>query len=103
GEPGIFVTGVDAAASAVLSHATPAALDAAVASVLGVGGNRATKRTTNEAKAWRDAVDSAGAGLPAALTLPSFLIAEYDAVVLPHRITTRDEYLKVRRPGRGVA
>lgn len=103
GEPGIFVTGVDSAASAVLSGATPAALDAAVEDVLGVGGNRASKRTTNEAKAWRDAVDSAGAGLPAELKSPSFLIAEYDAVVLPHRITTRDEYLKVRRPGRGVA
>ncbi|GAA3533260.1 DNA helicase [Aeromicrobium flavum] len=103
GEPGIFVTGVDSAASAVLSSATPAALDAAVERVLGVGGNRASKRTTNEAKAWRDAVESSGVGLPDELKSPSFLIAEYDAVVLPHRITTRDEYLKVRRPGRGVA
>src|SRR4029079_11980242 len=29
--------------------------------------------------------------------------AEYAMVVLPQRITTRDEYFKVRRPGRGVS
>ena len=43
GEPGIFVTGVDAAASAVLSKAGPEALDQAVEAVLGVGGNRAAQ------------------------------------------------------------
>ncbi|GAB2628439.1 3'-5' exonuclease [Nocardioides ginkgobilobae] len=103
GEPGIYVTGVDAAASAVLSKAGPEALDQAVETVLGVGGNRASKRSTNETAAWREAAQSAGSGLPEALRSPSFLIAEYDAVVLPNRITTKDEYLKVRRPGRGVS
>lgn len=103
GEPGIFVTGVDAAASAVLSRAAPAALDAAVEKVLGVGGNRATGRTTNEAAAWREAADSSGSGLPTDLRTPGFLIAEYDAVVLPSRITVKDDYLRVRRPGRGVS
>lgn len=33
----------------------------------------------------------------------AFLAAEYAQVVLPNGITTREEYYKVRRPGRGVA
>jgi superfamily I DNA/RNA helicase len=103
GEPGIYVTGVDAAASAVLSKAGPEDLDQAVETVLGVGGNRASKRSTNETAAWREAAQSVGSGLPEALRSPSFLIAEYDAVVLPNRITTKDDFLKVRRPGRGVS
>jgi superfamily I DNA/RNA helicase len=103
GEPGIYVTGVDVAASAVLSKAGPEAMDRAVEAVLGVGGNSAGKRNTNETAAWRDAAQSVGSALPEALRSPSFLIAEYDAVVLPNRITTKDDYLKVRRPGRGVS
>ncbi|GAB2857833.1 3'-5' exonuclease [Nocardioides pacificus] len=103
GEPGIYVTGVDVAASAVLSKAGPEAMDQAVEAVLGVGGNSAGKRNTNETATWRDAAQSVGSALPEALRSPSFLIAEYDAVVLPNRITTKDDYLKVRRPGRGVS
>ena len=34
---------------------------------------------------------------------PQFLAAEYAQVVLPNRITSREAYYKVRRPGRGVA
>lgn len=102
GDPGIHVTGVDAAASSVLSSATPLERDAAVETVLGVGGNRATGRT-NEQQAWREAAETARDELPPALRSPGFLIAEYDAVVLPHRITRKDEYLRVRRPGRGVS
>ena len=41
--------------------------------------------------------------LPAALRSPQFLAAEYAQVVLPNRITSREAYYKVRRPGRGVA
>jgi hypothetical protein len=102
GDPGIYVTGVDAAASSVLSSATPEERDVAVEKVLGVGGNRATGRT-NEQQAWREAAETAGADLPPALRSPGFLIAEYDAVVLPNRITRKDDYLRVRRPGRGVS
>lgn len=103
GDPGVHVTGVDAAASAVLSRAGADALDGAVEKVLGVGGNRAQQRTTNEHAAWRDAAQAASPTLPAELRTPGFLVAEYDAVLLPHRITSKDEYLRVRRPGRGVS
>ena len=34
---------------------------------------------------------------------PQFFAAEYSQVVLPNRITSREAYYKVRRPGRGVA
>jgi superfamily I DNA/RNA helicase len=44
-----------------------------------------------------------GEALPAELRSTAFFIAEYAAVVLPSRLTTRDEYLRIRRPGRGVA
>ena len=43
------------------------------------------------------------AALPAALRSTQFLAAEYAQVVLANRITSREAYYKVRRPGRGVA
>lgn len=52
---------------------------------------------------WRDALDAAGGELPTALRSPQFLAAEYAQVALPNRITSREAYYKVRRPGRGVA
>jgi hypothetical protein len=102
GERGVFVTGIDAAASAVLGEASAEERSAAVELVLGVGGNRATRRTTEPA-AWRDAIAAVGSALPAELRSPAFFVAEYAAVVLPNRVTTRDEYVRIRRPGRGVA
>jgi hypothetical protein len=103
GETGVFVTGVDAAASQVLADASPEALSRAVERVVGLGGNRATGRTTDAQSAWRDAIESVGDALPAELRSPAFFAAEYAAVVLPNRVTTRDAYLGIRRPGRRVA
>ena len=40
---------------------------------------------------------------PPSIATDTFLSAEYGLVVLPHRIRTAEEYLRVRRPGRGVA
>ena len=103
GDAGVFVTGVDAAANRVVADATPDALSKAVEAVIGVGGNRATGRTTDAQSAWRDAIAAVGSALPAELRSPAFFTAEYAAVVLPSCITTRDAYLSIRRPGRGVA
>ena len=102
GAPGIHVTGVDAAANAVLLGALPEALATAVGTVLGTEGNRAGARTANPRELWTEATASVSE-LPAELRSPTFLAAEYANVVLPARITTREEYLRVRRPGRGVA
>ena len=52
---------------------------------------------------WRDVLDAASTDLPAEIANETFLAAEYALVVLPNRITTEAEYLRVRRPGRGVA
>ena len=57
---------------------------------------------TDAPAAWRSAIDQAGVDLPEALRNPAFFEAEYAMVVLPNRITDRDGYLRVRRPGRGV-
>lgn len=54
-------------------------------------------------KSWQDAIDEMKEDLPESLRSPSFFEGEYLQVILPHRITSQDEYFKVRRPGRGVA
>ena len=102
GEAGLFVTGVDAAAGKVLGAASAEDRGAAVEAVLGVGGNRATGRADTQG-AWRDAIASVGSALPVELRSPAFFEAEYASVVLPNRVTTRDAYLAIRRPGRRVA
>lgn len=100
GEPGISVYGIDAIASAVLRQAgVDIASDAEV--VLGVATTQLLGRTPGTI--WREALDSAGGQLPTALRSSQFLAAEYAQVILPNRITTREAYYKVRRPGRGVA
>jgi superfamily I DNA/RNA helicase len=99
-EPGVSVYGIDALASAVLRRAgTDIATDAEA--VLGAATTQVSGRTAGTA--WQDAVDAAGGTLPAPLRSTQFLAAEYAQVVLPNRITSREAYYKVRRPGRGVA
>ena len=92
--------GIDALASAVLRRAG-ADIAADAEAVLGVATTQIAGRTPGTA--WRDALDAAGGALPAALRSTQFLAAEYAQVVLPNRITSREAYYKVRRPGRGVA
>jgi superfamily I DNA/RNA helicase len=100
GSPGVAVYGIDAVASAVLRSAgADAAADAEA--VLGVATTALLSRTLGAA--WNEALDAADQGLPAALRSPAFFAAEYSQVVLPNRITSREAYYKVRRPGRGVA
>ena len=99
GQPGVYVAGVDAIARRVL--ATAGDLSEAVTQVLGARTAQALNPTSD--KAWDDAAEQHAAELPAALRSPAFLEAEYSTVVLPNQVATRDDYLKARRPGRGVA
>ncbi len=100
GEPGVSVYGLDALASVVLRRAGPdIAIDAEA--VLGVATTQVSGR--RPATAWRDAIDAAGGALPAPLRSVQFFTVEYAHIVLPNRITSRETYYKVRRPGRGVA
>jgi superfamily I DNA/RNA helicase len=100
GESGIQVAGIDALAGAVL-RAAPADLDEDVQAVLGAAGAQTLGRMV--ANPWREALEAAGGALPSALRSEAFLSTEYATVILPNRITARQEYLRVRRPGRGVA
>jgi hypothetical protein len=100
GEPGVYVTGIDALASAVLRRGKDD-VDLDVQAVLGATGATIGGRMIGNP--WAEALDAAGSALPEVLRNEAFLEAEYNGVVLPHRITGKDEYLKVRRPGRGVA
>ena len=99
GEPGAYVTGIDAIARQVLRAAGSDVRDS-VEEVLGVGHADVTHITAETA--WRDAISLAGNDLPERLRSSRFFEAEYALVVLPARITSRDEYLRARRPGRGV-
>jgi superfamily I DNA/RNA helicase len=99
-EPGVSVYGIDALASAVLRRAgTEIAADAEA--VLGTATAQINGRTPGTV--WRDSVDAVGGALPVPLRSIQFLTAEYAQIVLPNRITSREAYYKVRRPGRGVA
>lgn len=98
GAPGVYVSGIDAVAAAVLRHT--GTHSNATLNVLGVSTAGVSKRTGRGE--WPDAVESAGQDLPPDARSVSFLEAEYALIVLPNRITTREEYWKARRPGRGV-
>lgn len=106
GDPGVYVAGVDALSRRVLAkaedvHVASAAWGETVAAVLGPRSPYVLDLTT--AARWDAAISAAGPGLAPELRSQAFFVAEYSTVVVPNRITTRDEYLRVRRPGRGVA
>jgi superfamily I DNA/RNA helicase len=100
GEPGVAVCGVDALAAFVLrraGHHLPAAVEAVLGEPLADLSGRVP------AGRWRELVDSTSTNLPDSIANETFLATEYACVVLPQRIHTREEYLRVRRPGRGVS
>lgn len=100
GDPGVHVCSVDSAVSAVLRRGDAAALD--IEAVLGTRGGKIDGRT-DATQRWQEAIDTVGGDLPADLRSPGFFVAEYAVVVLPGRLRSLEEYLRVRRPGRGVS
>ncbi len=106
GQPGIYIAGVDAIARRVLAKAESltAAGDAWAATVASVLGPRSPYvLEPTPAARWDAAIADAGGDLAQDLRSRAFLAAEYATVVLPNRVVTRDDYLRVRRAGRGVA
>ncbi|MBD8584141.1 UvrD-helicase domain-containing protein [Frigoribacterium sp. CFBP 8766] len=102
GDKGVLVRGVDALAAAVRSRAG-AAFNEAAADVFGAPMEPRTTVVSND-RGWREAIDDADpATLPASVRTTSFFEGEYLQVILPNRITSRDQYFAVKRPGRGVA
>jgi superfamily I DNA/RNA helicase len=100
GQPGVYVTGVDALAVAVLRSAG-SGLTAAMRDVLGEERSAPVARTPGTR--WREIVESTGTSLPHELAHETFLATEYAHVVLPNKVCDEAAYLRVRRPGRGVA
>ncbi|MDO4900564.1 UvrD-helicase domain-containing protein [Actinomyces sp.] len=100
GQPGLMVSGLDKVARAILQRAGDAIADTA-AQVL--GRRRTNVLTVTRKNLWDDALTLTGDDLPENLRSTDFLESEYELVVLPHRVTTLQQYLRIRRPGRGVA
>lgn len=100
GEPGVYAIGVDALASAVLRKAG-SSLTIAMREVLGE--ERAAPIARTAGTRWREAIESSGTSLSPELGNQTFLSTEYAHVVLPNKIHDEAGYLRVRRPGRGVA
>lgn len=100
GQPGVHVTGVDALAAAVLRGAG-SGLASAIRDVLGEQRSAPLARTSGTR--WREIIESTGTTLPHELANETFLATEYAHVVLPNKVHDEAAYLRVRRPGRGVA
>jgi superfamily I DNA/RNA helicase len=100
GAPGIHVTGVDALVSAIIKRTPTPALDAAETATLGETRAHANQRTSHAR--WRTVLDHVSTTLPPAIAHEAFLQDEYELVVLPTSVLTLEEYVRVRRTGRGV-
>ena len=97
GRPGVYVSGIDQLVWAIMKRARSGIADA----VEDVLGHRRKSPLNRSGAAWSRAIGEAGRTLPAEIATTAFFEAEYETVVLPHRITTESQYLEVRRQGRG--
>lgn len=107
GEPGLLVSGLDRIAHAVLQRAVLQRAGDSIAQTAEqvIGRPRTHVLTLPDSKSnpWHEALALMGNELPEGLRSADFLESEYELIVLPQRITTLRQYLRVRRPGRGVA
>lgn len=100
GDPGIFIAGPDQIAAQVRKRAGSAFAEAAERVL---GDRRDGAAPTGELDGWEDVVEDHAARLPPAAAHAAFLDSEYQQVVLPKRLSAREDYFSARRPGRGVA
>ena len=104
GEPGVHIASVDSLVHRAISNAmargNTARVEQAMRDVLGTVRTGLASRGGPD---WRDAIATSGITLEVpGRSLASFLEEEYREVVLPNRIHELVQYLRVRRPGRGV-
>ncbi|PLC11318.1 hypothetical protein AUQ48_02460 [Kocuria flava] len=102
GGPGVYVRGIDSLGAQVVKAASPAELTSAGLAVLGSSDVRLQNRTDGREQ-WDEALTVTTHALDPALANPTFLRDEYEAIVLANSITTKAEYLKISRAGRGTA
>ncbi len=101
GEPGVLIRGADQLGAAVRQK-SGSAFGHAAGIILGeVRGG--IGQVTGNREGWSSAAAGYTSGLPPAAATDAFLESEYLHVVLPARVTSREEYFAIRRPGRGVA
>ena len=99
-ESGVMVSGLDRVARMILQQAgakiSPIAQEV-------IGQPRGRVLTYPRENVWQEVLTLMGDELPEKLRSADFLESEYELIVLPQRVTTLKQYLRVRRPGRGVA
>ena len=99
-EPGVMVSGLDRVARMILQQAgariSPIAQEV-------IGQSRGRVLTYPRENVWQEVLTLMGDELPERLRSADFLESEYELIVLPQRVTTLKQYLRIRRPGRGVA
>ncbi|MFD3707122.1 3'-5' exonuclease [Nocardia sp. NPDC058658] len=100
GDKGVYVAGLDKLAAAVLTAGRD--LEQSFDMVYGPG--TSTRRSIRRGAefGWAEAVDAAGTDLDPRLRNASFLATEYVTVVLGNGVTSKEQYLRVPRAGRGV-
>ena len=99
-EPGVMVSGLDRVARRILQQA--GARISPIAQAV-IGQPRGRVLTYPRENVWQEVLTLMGDELPEGLRSADFLESEYELIVLPQRVTTLKQYLRVRRPGRGVA
>ena len=99
-EPGVMVSGLDRVARMILQQA--GARISPIAQAV-IGQPRGRVLTYPKDNVWQEVLTLMGDELPEGLRSADFLESEYELIVLPQRVTTLKQYLRVRRPGRGVA
>ena len=99
-EPGVMVSGLDRVARMILQQAgariSPIAQEV-------IGQPRGRVLTYPRENVWQEVLTLMGDELPEGLRSADFLESEYELIVLPQRITSLRQYLRIRRPGRSVA
>ena len=99
-ESGVMVSGLDRVARMILQQAgakiSPIAQEV-------IGQPRGRVLTYPRENVWQEVLTLMGDELPEGLRSADFLESEYELIVLPQRVTTLKQYLRIRRPGRGVA
>lgn len=100
GNPGLYVAGVDQLAFEVLRGATSDELTQATTTLL--GRPHLGIKNRGDDSDWDRALETASDDLPERAHNRVFLQDEYEQIVLPNRLSKKSEYLRVKRPSRGV-
>jgi superfamily I DNA/RNA helicase len=105
GATGIYVAGVDSLVNKVFHAASEADQRQSMKQLFGLEAAAPGKilEADHARQQWESALADVEHDLELELANPTFMQQEYETVVLPNFISSKDEYLKVPRAGRGTA